>query len=1087
MLTYLFGRPGTGKTYEIVQRIRADLQSGTKQVFLIVPEQQLYSAESGILPGLPPEAGRRLSVLSFSRLADVAADRFGGRTFGRLTRASRTLLMWRTLRDLRGLLQSAGQASPDGDASLCRLMLSAADELSQNAVSPQALERAARQLPTDSPLSHKLLDLSLVSAAYGGLVTELCGDDPADRLLRTATVLSKKDFFEGASIYLDSFTSFTAQEYALLRVMLAQAEQVTVALCLNGRNDTDAHMDSLRDTVKHIDTLCERLGVHTSDRLLSDVHRTAAPELRILERDLWRLGMSREARQDVPEEARGTVRLITAPNLYEEAHAAALHIGELHNEGIPYGQITVVVRDVSAWRGVLDAALETAHIPFFLSDRAGLCDRPAVRLLLLALRCIRRGYQTADVVSLCKTGLCGIELSDMNAFAEYIDTWHIRGKRMSDLSSDWSMNPDGYTTEISARGRSILAAANRVRRTVLTPLAELETALALASSPVEQCRALFSYLCALHVKDSLAASAETLLLLGKTQEAGETVRLWGLLTGALADIATLLPEDEGALSPDELAAALELYFTETDMGAVPARQDCVTVGSAAMLRVEDMAAVLVLGLCEGEFPQPVSDTGLLTEQDKETLEHFGIELDSRAARQTSEELLYIWRAVTKPAQTLLLFTHTAAPDGSARAPSLAYERVRFLLPYVEPIRFSEALLEAETAGYRPPVSDALPRPVVRRALGEELWLSHTALQTYARCPYSFFGSRVLKLREPVDAKLDSLNAGLFLHHVLEVFLRRSLDATHQLRHLSEEETVETADRIMQDYIHDLCGDIAGNGRLLHLFARLRTIALVLVRSIQAELEQGSFTVAGLEWDTHGRREGDPHPLEIALEAPETFDSPLPERKTLVRHVSPDSPLPAPGVRVLMGGVIDRVDIFRSGSTVYIRVIDYKSSEHIFSEEKAWREMNVQLLLYLFTLCSPQNRYLFADEDGNLPDAVLPAEVLYLSPKEQENGSLLPCRSGLIVNTEEVLRAASADLIPEYLPGVKTAKDGTLTGDALCTPMHLAEMEDTLRALIREVGNALYEGKADRTPGADACRFCTVRSSCPVATRAKRIE
>lgn len=1070
MLTYLFGRPGTGKTFEILQRIRADLQCGTGEVFLILPEQQLYSAEASILPGLPPEAGRRLSVLSFSRLADVAADRFGGRTFGRLTRASRTLLMWRTLRELRGLLSSGGHA-PDGDASLCRLMLSATDELSQNAVSPASLERAARQLPADSPLVHKLLDLSLVSAAYSGLLTELCGDDPADRLLRTATVLSREGFFAGSTVYLDSFTSFTAQEYAILEVMLTQASEVTVSLCLNGRNDSDAHMDSLRSTVRHIDRQCERLGVRVAEKTLSELHRTTAPELRILERDLWRLGLSKDARQTVPEQERGAVRLISAPNLYEEAHAAALHMGELRNEGIPYGKIAVVVRDVSAWRGVLDAALETAHIPFFLSDRTGLSDRPAVRLLLLALRCIRRGYQTADVVSLAKTGLCGIALSELDAFAEYVDTWSIRGKRMKELTTDWSMNPDGYTTEMSSRGREILAAANRVRRRLIQPLTELETALAVADRPVEQCRALFAYLSALGVKDTLAGSAETLLALGKTQEAGETVRLWGLLTGALADISTLLPEDGGALSADELAAALELYFTETDMGSVPARQDCVTVGSAATLRVEDMEAVLVLGLCAGEFPQPVADTGLLTEQDKETLETFGIELDSRAARQTSEELLYIWRAMTKPSRTLLLFTHTAALDGSAQAPSLAYERVRFLLPYLQPIRFSEALLESETATYRPPVVDTLPHPVLRQSLGEELWLSHTALQSYARCPYSFFGSRVLKLREPVDAKLDAVNAGLFLHHVLEVFLRQALDDTHRLRHLTEEETVEAADRIMQAYIQDLCGDMAENGRLLHLFARLRAIALMLVRSIQAELEQGSFQVAGLEWDTHGRHEGDPSPLEIPLEA--AYESPLPD------------PLhPTSGARILMGGVIDRVDVFRSGSTVYIRVIDYKSSEHTFSEEKAFRDMNIQLLLYLFTLCAPRNRYLFADEDGCLPEAVLPAEVLYLSPSEQENGSLLPCRSGLILNSEEVLRAASADLLPEYLPGVKTAKDGSLTGAALCTPTHMTELEESLLELVREVGNALYAGKADRTPGAEACRFCGMRGTCPVAASSR---
>ena len=111
MLNLLFGGPGSGKTRTVIERIRADLSSGEGQVYLLVPEQMLYSAESGILPGLPPEAGKRLSVLSFTRLCDTVADRFGGRAFGTLTRASRALLMWRTLRELHGLLETG--TNPD--------------------------------------------------------------------------------------------------------------------------------------------------------------------------------------------------------------------------------------------------------------------------------------------------------------------------------------------------------------------------------------------------------------------------------------------------------------------------------------------------------------------------------------------------------------------------------------------------------------------------------------------------------------------------------------------------------------------------------------------------------------------------------------------------------------------------------------------------------------------------------------------------------------------------------------------------------------------------------------------------------------
>lgn len=1071
MVHFLFGKPGTGKTYTVASRFRDEAAAGERPVYLIVPEQSVYTAERSVLSTLPPEAGRvhPAIVVSFSRLCDMMADRYGGRTFGSLSRASSLLLMWRNLRELRGVLETYNTAQGD-DTSLCRLMLAMTVELSCNVITPAQLEAAAARLGKSSPLRAKLRDIALVCAAYDGLVQEICGDNPADRLIRTASMAAKHGFFEGASVYLDGFTSFTAQEYALLRPVLAQAKEVTITVSAAGRREQDLPFESIRDTLLRLTRLCEDMGQTWDDEILSQPWRTQGPELLALEQELWQFGLTPEERRVPPEEGRGAVRLITAPNLYEEAQAAALHIGELHNGGIPYGQIALVVRDTEQWRGVVDAALEQANIPYFLSERRGLCDRPAARLLLTALRCIRRGYQTEDVISLCKTGLCRVSLSDLDCFADYTETWRIRGEQMK--QGPFNRNPDGYTTQLSPRGKQILEAANRVREAVIPPLVTLENRLALASDTADQCRALFAYLCDLSVKEQLSDKARTLLGLGKHREAGETVRLWSFLTSTLSDIATLLPagEEGGPLTCDDLSAALSLVFEETDIGAVPARHDCVTVGSADTVRLENVQAMLMLGLCEGEFPRAVSDAGLLTEQDKETLSSLGIQFDTRVSRLASEELLYVYRAMTKPAKELLLFTHNASPDGSAKAPSAAYTRVLYLFPYLEPIRFSAAYLEdaQDALPYTPPDNDSITPDAARRVLGENVWLSHTSLQAYARCPYRFYTEHVLRLREKTVARMDSLSSGNFLHHVMEVFLGETVDGEGQIRHMTEEEIDRIADRIMTDYIYSLCGDIEGNGRLLHLFARLRSITLVLVRSVQKELEQGSFLPIASEWDTRGRRPGDPQPMVIPLDLPDGL-LPLPQEE----HQT---------VNILMGGKIDRVDVFREGDIAYIRVIDYKSSCHIFSEKKMFEDMNVQLLLYLFTLCAPRNRGLFADREGRLPKAVLPAEVLYLSPTESPaDGSVSPVRSGLIINEQEVLRAASADLDTDYLPGVKRdTKTGELKGTALCSTEHMALLDQEIQSAIREVASAMYQGSAARTPGQEACRFCAVRTSCPLA-------
>lgn len=1092
MLHFLFGKPGTGKTYTVSRHFIEESTAGTRPVYLIVPEQTVYTTERRVLPLLPSCAGREYptSIISFSRLSDVVEDAYGGRMFQSLSRATSLLLMWRNLRELRGLMETYTPSMGE-DTSLCRLMLSTVTELSCQAISPAQLEQAARGLAKDSPLRAKLRDLSLVLASYAGLARDICGDNPADRLLRTADSIAAHRYFKDAMVFLDGFTSFTAQEYAVLRHILAQAAEITVTMGCHGREDAGPHMESLRDTVRYLTRLCEEVGQTWEDTHLTQAYRTTSPELLALEKHLWNFHLTPDTRELPEESARGTaIRLISAPTMYEEAHAAVLHIGELHQDGIPYEQIALVVRDTATWRGVLDAALEAAHIPYFLSERRGLCDRPAVRLLLTALRCIRRGYQAEDVISLCKTGLCRVSLSALDNFCDYVETWRIHGARMTD-DAPFNMNPDGYTTQISARGKQILADANAVRDTILPPLRALETRLSLAETPEEQCRALFDYLCDMEIKDQLSRKAEALLGLGQHREAGETVRLWQFLTATLADIVNLMPAEEGPLPLDDLTAALSLMFEETDIGAVPAQHNCVLIGAADTSRFENIQALLVLGLCEGEFPRTVSDTGLLSAQDKETLATRGISLNSRAEHLGAEELLFLYRAMTTPSTHLLLFTHTSTPDGTPKFPSVAYGRVRYLFPYLEPIAFSEAMLEENAAPDNAPGStDSLPSHVYRTPdhaqldaqgvhaiLGDPLWLSHTSLHAFAQCPYRFYADHVLHLRERTVAKMDALSSGNFLHHVMEVYLRNAIDERKQLRYLTEEEIRQSADTIMTDYIQALCGDIQNDGRLLHLFARLRQMVLILVASVQRELEQGAFLPVATEWDTRGRRPEDPQPMVIPLSCSEADP---------VSGLAADAYAPPLAghqtVQILMGGKIDRVDVFRKDKVVYVRVIDYKSSRHVFSERKMWEDMNIQLLLYLFTLCAPRNRGLFADEAGELPEAVLPAEALYISPSESSSdGSITPCRSGLILNDASVLEAASEALNTDFLPGVKKdAKTGTLKGASLCAPDHMAALNEEIRSLIQEVGVKIYAGHAERTPCPEACRFCNVRTSCPIA-------
>ncbi len=284
MLQMILGRAGSGKTATVTQEIKEILSKGQDKVFLIVPEQQLFSAERDLLPTLSSEQTESLVLTSFTKLCDTLEELYGGRSHVTLTGASGALLMWLNLREIKGLLETYG-AVPSGDVSLTRMMLETAKELSNNGVTAETLETLSDKLDDDAPIKSKLRDIALVSASYHRLVEEMCGNDPSDRLLYVCKTAEKSNFFGDAIIYLDGFSSFTAQEYAMISIMLSQAGKVGVTLCLDDPLTPLPHFVSIKDTYERLNRMAREASIERF--VMKCPKKEEDQELSLLETSLW--------------------------------------------------------------------------------------------------------------------------------------------------------------------------------------------------------------------------------------------------------------------------------------------------------------------------------------------------------------------------------------------------------------------------------------------------------------------------------------------------------------------------------------------------------------------------------------------------------------------------------------------------------------------------------------------------------------------------------------------------------------------------------------------------------------------------------
>lgn len=1096
MIRFIYGDSGSGKTYEISNMIKKDTSAGIRS-YLIVPEQQAVSSERMMLELLPMSAQLDLEILNFSRLYNRVCREYGGLEYNYVTKPAKYLLMWQTLRELSPMLEYY-KSEDTSDSAITEFMLSAVGEFKANAIESTALEQASKKLDSSSQLYSKLRDLSLIYAAYNSAISQSFSDS-ADDVTKLSAILSKHKFFEGCNVYIDSFSSFTSAEHSVIERIFRQAKNTIVSIPLPEPGYESIYSASISASERRLIKNARKYGEYTS-MLLTENKRSHSESISYLAKNIWNISDTEPFKYDSSITDTSVV-FESCITPYAEAEAAARHTYELMRKGYRCRDIVVVMRDSVSYRGIIEPAFERNGIPFFFSEKSDLCSKSAIKFILSALRIKNRNWRAGDVISHLKTGLYPISSDKIDMFESYVKIWNINGKRFTD--GYWTMNPDGYRGEISERGKKILTAANELRDMLCSSLIPLFARLDASENVTEMCKALFEYLEECNIEDTLLSLASKYASSESVKEAEEYSSIYGVTLNALAMCAELLCDRD--MNTEEFSKALKLVFDMTELGTIPTSVDEVTIGSASTLRANNPKCVLVLGLCEGEFPKNISDKGALNFPERDILKELGIEFSENTETRSSDELMFVKRAFSLASDKLILFTNLSSADGTTRHPSLAYERAKKLLPHIAEHKFVESDLEylscsPENASRylfsqrNAQSADALrralcshekfshlknaPAPIistdkcevspelVKKIFPKKMKLSQSRLEKYVRCNFNYYCSYVLSLREEKTAIFRSADIGSFVHFILENLIKELVDENGLRTELSDETLKKMTDSAVKRYIEYISPAYErSTGRFTHLYLRLRNLSLLLVKNIVEEFSHSKFTPKFFEYKIDQDGSVAP-PLEFVLKN---------------------------GDRIYLSGVIDRVDIYKKDERVYVRVIDYKTGTKDFSIEDLKLGLNTQMLIYLFSLCSESSRL-----GGK--EAAIPSGVIYLSSNipyvELEdytdsdevlaNAAKGFSRSGLLLDDRDILEAMNDDFSPDFLAGIKKNKKEQISGKALTSEDDFLQLRDEIEQIIVSIAEEMKSGKADAEPliydKRSPCDWCEMK---PVCRRAEK--
>ncbi len=1085
MLNFIIGRKNSGKTTAAHKILGERVKEG-KETVLIVPRQYTFESDRSILSLLGPKAASVVEVLSFTRLSHIALSLYGGIKKPVVSGAARLIYMSLAVESISDRLRVFSRHK--NDIALCEKLLSFVDEMKNEGITADDLLKSAESI-TDRLLREKAEEASLIYRTYEAVVAQSAFDD-ADLLSKVYEILCGEHFFKGKTIVIDGFPYFTCDELKLISLMMRQAEDVYVTLCLDKIDITagTGPFPYIQRTARKLMKVAGEYNIQVAEPVIcrgeSEYFRD---DIAHIEKNIYRPDFA------VYEGSSENATVITAGDFCEECDAVARKIKALIRTGeYRCRDIAVVYRDDESYERQLRSAFHTYGIPFFEDKRQEIIHQPLIILVRSLLKICGEGFDSDYVFRYLKTYLTGISDEESARLENYCFMWDISGKKWLD---EWKYNPDGFGESLNEKRQAELDALNALREKTVLPILALREKIT-EGNATEAIKAVYYFLRENKIDGSLKQYALTLEKEGDTDLALEQEQVWDILMEVLDDMAGALGERK--VSAKRLSELFELVIGEKTLGKLPDGFDELSVVSAERMLTKKAKVVFTVGLASGLFPKTQSESGLFSAFEKGRLESTGLSLGDGVKEKSLKERFILYNALSSPSDKLYLSYCVSGQGDEKRTKSEGITLCEKMIPGIKNITTgNEALadlIESEKSAFRlmaekyredstesntlysffsdkkeyGGVLTSMSRAVFKEPyeiedketalslFGKDLYFSASQMETYSKCPFMYYCRYGIGASPRVKAKLDASQSGTVVHHVLELILKKYKGK--DFLSLSDEQMKEELCLCLGEYMNDkMGGSETKDSRFNYIYSRLLKVLSDIMDRLRAEFSSSDFEPCDFELSI--RRDGDVKPFTLEL---------------------------SKGT-VQIRGIIDRVDKMDMDGKRFIRVVDYKTGGKTFELSDVLEGLNMQMLLYLISI--------WRKGEGEYKD-ITPAGILYFPAKMstvnvesrgddelllRENRYRAGKMNGMIVDDYDMVSHMDTEGKGLFIPVTADKRSGKIKGKFISL-YQLEKLGKKMDEVIINMAEDIQDGIIPAKPVCgssytDVCDWCDYREIC----------
>lgn len=1082
-LTIISGAKKTGKTEFVFNELK-----NKKDSIIIVPEQTLFLYEKNILDKLGEERSFDISILSFKKLAHKLLKE--DENFNRvklLDKDTKSLLIEKILLNNRDLLKSFKNAI--SSSTLPEKIGAQISEFKKYLIDKDKILSLSESENINKTLKDKLRDLSFIYAEYEEKIKDIYMD--FDNLIKTASdkIISEKRYF-GKNIYIDSFTGFTGEELYMIKAFLKNECNVYITLLeIEDRSDTFADLSyTVHNTKKKLIKEAQLTGCKINEIVLKNSY-IKSKDIKFLADNFSKV--PHKAYSGILE----SIKLTKSRSINKECDLLISYIIKTIKENdARLNEIAVILPDMKEYGPYIKESLEKFGLPFYSNEKKSVYDMPVASLLSNVFNIVLSGNRMDVILGYLKSGYFFKDNPDLiYKFERFIlktgvRAYHLMGKPFSEILEE----KKSYNFKIDNEKE-----LTKVYEYAIYPVVKLKEKILASKTSQDYSLALYEFFTDIAIDKTLVKYAKEYEKNGDLVKGKQLIQVYNYILESLERTTLILSDSEVSFS--EYKNIIIAGLKNKNIASVPILYDSIFITEPLGFFNDCYKYIYVLGANEGSLPSFDFSEGIINEEERKILKDMGIELSMSRELKMMEVTLKVYDIITSPEKYLYISYSDYSKGASLKEPSefvneikemfnidAKYEKAfystkRALLKDTL-TSFSKKTMDEERDNiaylccdkeYLKIIEDTLLKiknpdfknvsvnpENIKKLIGDTLRVSTTNMEKYNKCGFSYFIQYVLRAKENEEFTINSANIGSVLHLILEKFSKVLMKDNKDFSDVTDSYINENLDKIIKDSIKETENGVFASDIKGEVYRRrLKATAYKTIMLLRKHFLLGSFKTVGFEVD-FGKEES--------------------ENEGIIFDVGK-------GRKVILNGVIDRVDKFKKDDDEYIRIVDYKSSEKTLDFYEVVLGLKMQLAIYLMTAIGTEKI-----------DKIKPGGMLYLSLKSPVISIASPTDTekfeaeirkkitmkGFYLNSQSVAEAMDKSLKDNKtseIVDIELDKEGVPKNKNTLSIKEFEKLLKYVRGNIEEKGKNIFEGKFPILPVKEtrntSCDYCPYSSIC----------